>query len=130
MNIEAKILEYIIPNLTHWGYIVVFFMAFLETSAFVGLLIPGESVIVIAGLFAARGELKLWDVMWIASIGAILGDSVGYFIGKNLGEPFFLKYGRYIFFKREYLEHSRMYYGIGNYLGKAFSIGRELKKKA
>jgi len=95
------ILNLILPHFDHWGYYLLFLMTFLETSAFLGLLVPGESVVVIAGLLAARGTLDLGDVIWVASLGAIFGDTTGYFIGRRFGEGFFLEYGRYFFFNKE-----------------------------
>ena len=51
-------------------------MTFLETSAFLGFLVPGESMVVISGLLASRGVLELGNVIWVASPGAIMGDLV------------------------------------------------------
>ena len=61
---ESKILATILPQLTHWGYYLIILITFLETSAFLGLLVPGESVVVMAGLLAARGVLEPGDVIW------------------------------------------------------------------
>jgi undecaprenyl-diphosphatase len=96
---DDRLLSLILPHLEHWGYFVILFAAFLETSAFLGLLVPGETIVVIAGLLAGTGNLDLIKVMASASVGAILGDTVGYFIGCRFGESFFRRYGRYILFK-------------------------------
>jgi len=64
---EKYILTTILPHLNHWGYYVLLFMTFLEISVFLCLLVPRESVVVIAGLLASRGVLELGDVIWIAS---------------------------------------------------------------
>ena len=104
---ESKIIESLLPHLNHWGYYVLFLMTFLETSAFLGFLVPGESMVVIAGLLASRGVLELGDVIWVASLGAIMGDTAGYFIGRRFGEGFFLKYGKYFFFKKSILMKQR-----------------------
>jgi membrane protein DedA with SNARE-associated domain len=82
---ESKIIESLLPHLNHWGYYVLLLMTFLETSAFLVFLVPGESMVVIAGLLASRGVLELGDVIWVASLGAIMGDTVGYFIGRRFG---------------------------------------------
>lgn len=119
---ETKILDILLPHLTHWGYSIIVLMTFLETSAFLGLLVPGESVVVIAGLLASRGILELGDVIWTATLGAIMGDTVGYFIGHRFGEGFFLKYGRYFFFKREYLIEAQRFFG--KHGGKTVFLGR------
>lgn len=119
---DERILNFILSHLLAWGYYIVFVMAFLETSAFVGLVVPGESVIVIAGLFAGSGALNLTAVIGLASVGAILGDSVGYFIGYRFGEAFFRKYGRYLLFKPEYLDQARRFFA--EHGGKTVFLGR------
>jgi membrane protein DedA with SNARE-associated domain len=119
---EKYILTTILPHLNHWGYYVIFFMTFLETSAFLGFLVPGESVVVIAGLLASRGVLELGDVIWVASLGAIMGDTVGYLIGRRFGELFFLKYGKYLLFKKEYLIEAKGFFD--KHGGKTVFFGR------
>ncbi|MEK6681670.1 MAG: bifunctional DedA family/phosphatase PAP2 family protein [Nitrospirota bacterium] len=119
---EKLIFNIILPHLNHWGYYVLFLMTFLETSAFLGFLVPGESMVVIAGLLASRGILELGDVVWVASVGAIMGDTVGYFIGHRFGEGFFLKYGKYFFFKKEYLDEAKGYFD--KHGGKTVFFGR------
>ncbi len=119
---EKHILDIILPHLNHWGYYVLFLMTFLETSAFLGFLVPGESMVVIAGLLASRGVLELGDVIWVASLGAIMGDTVGYFIGYRFGEGFFLKYGKYFFFKKEYLDEAKGFFD--KHGGKTVFLGR------
>ncbi len=119
---EKFILNIILPHLNHWGYYALLIMTFLETSAFLGFLVPGESMVVIAGLLASRGVLELGDVIWVASLGAIMGDTVGYFLGYRFGEGFFLKYGKYFFFKKEYLDEAREF--IDKHGGKTVFFGR------
>jgi membrane protein DedA with SNARE-associated domain len=68
-----------------WGYVLLFLLTLLEASAFVGLFIPGETALIIGGVLAARGELRLWLVIFWAVLGAILGDSIGYEIGRHFG---------------------------------------------
>jgi len=119
---EKYILTTILPHLNHWGYYVILFMTFLETSAFLGFLVPGESMVVTAGLLASRGILELGDVIWVASLGAIMGDTVGYFIGRRFGEGFFLKYGKYLFFKKEYLDEAKRFFD--KHGGKTVFFGR------
>lgn len=116
------ILNIILPHLNHWGYYALLVMTFLETSAFLGFLVPGESMVVIAGLLASRGVLELCDVIWVASLGAIMGDTVGYFIGRRFGEGFFLKYGKYLFFKKEYLDEAKRFFD--KHGGKTVFFGR------
>ena len=69
-----------------WGYLVLLLLCLLEASAFVGLFVPGESALLIAGVLAERGDLSLSAAITVAVTGAILGDSLGYEIGRHLGE--------------------------------------------
>lgn len=119
---ERYILNIILPHLNHWGYYVLLLMTFLETSAFFGFLVPGESMVVIAGLLASKGILDLGDVIWVASLGAIMGDTVGYFIGRRFGEGFFLKFGKYLFLRKEYLDEAKGFFG--KHGGKTVFFGR------
>lgn len=50
----------------------------LESAAFMGLLVPGEALVVATGFFAAQGLLDLKDVVVLVACGAILGDSIGH----------------------------------------------------
>ena len=75
-----------------YGYWVVFFGVMLENA---GVPIPGETILLAAGFFAALGHFHLGIVMAVASTGAVLGDNAGYFIGRKLGRATLLRYGRY-----------------------------------
>lgn len=119
---EKHVLDIILPHLDHWGYYALLMMTFLETSAFLGLIVPGESIVVIAGLLASSGVLELGDVIWVASLGAIMGDTVGYFIGHKFGEGFFLRYGKYFLFKKEYLDEAKGFFD--KHGGKTVFLGR------
>lgn len=119
---ESKITEFFLLHLNHWGYYALFLITFLETSAFFGFIVPGESIVVIAGLLASRTVLELNDVIWVSSLGAIMGDTVGYFIGRRFGEAFFLRYGKYFFFKKEYLDEAKGFFEKHD--GKTIFFGR------
>lgn len=56
-----------------------------EASALVGLVVPGETAVFVAGLTAHGGRLSLWAVMLVATIGAIAGDQVGFALGRRWG---------------------------------------------
>jgi membrane protein DedA with SNARE-associated domain len=67
------------------AYLVVAVMAALEASAFVGLFVPGELAMLIGGYIAYEGRAELVPMMLAAVAGAIIGDSIGYEIGRYLG---------------------------------------------
>ncbi len=68
-------------------------MAFLETGAFVGLVAPGETVIIAGGVIAGQGEIDLLPLIGLVWICAVLGDSSSFFIGRRLGRRFLMKHG-------------------------------------
>ncbi|MET4619334.1 membrane-associated protein [Arthrobacter sp. 2762] len=64
---------------------IVFALVFAEDALFIGFVIPGETAAVVGGVFASRGSLPLWGMILVVISAAILGDTVGYEIGKHLG---------------------------------------------
>lgn len=105
-----KIINYLTPFFSVYGYYFVFFGIMLETSAFLGLIIPGETIILLACVYAGRGDLNIFIIVPLVILGAILGDNIGYWIGYKGGYPFALKYGKYFFVKKEYLAKAEQYY--------------------
>lgn len=89
--------------LGHWTYLVVFLAAFLESSAFMGLLVPGESVVVVAGFLAFQGTLDLGNCLWAVILGAVLGDSAGFGLGNALGRRYFEKHRRLLLLKEKHI---------------------------
>lgn len=66
-------------------YVVVFAIAAAETSAFLGLLVPGEAVIITAGALAGQGTLKVPILIAVVVAGAVIGDAIGYVLGRRYG---------------------------------------------
>jgi membrane protein DedA with SNARE-associated domain/membrane-associated phospholipid phosphatase len=70
-----------------WAYIVLALAAAAESAAFVGLAVPGETAMLLGGLLAFQGRVSLGWMMAAGALGAVVGDSVGYQIGRRFGEP-------------------------------------------
>ena len=68
-------------------------MAFLETGAFVGLIAPGETVVIFGGLVAGQGEINVVVLIGIVWACAVAGDTTSFFLGRRLGREFLLKHG-------------------------------------
>ncbi len=64
---------------------LVFLFPALEASIFLGFIFPGETAVILGGVLAFEHKLPLWLVMVVASLGAVIGDSVGYFVGAKFG---------------------------------------------
>jgi membrane protein DedA with SNARE-associated domain len=84
-----------------WGYLVVFAFVAIESS---GIPFPGETMLVVASIYAGQGHLQITWVIVAAAAGAILGDNAGYWAGRTGGRRLALRYGRYIRFDQETLK--------------------------
>ncbi|HEX8288807.1 MAG TPA: VTT domain-containing protein [Pyrinomonadaceae bacterium] len=72
-------------------YVALFLIVFAETGLAVGFFLPGDSLLVVAGLFAAAGKMDLTILMVTLFVAAITGDAVGYLTGKKMGETLFTR---------------------------------------
>ena len=79
------LLDAIPSNVGPWVYLVVFAAAAAESALFIGLVVPGETVLLVAGVLAARGQGHLVPYMVAAVAGAVAGDSIGYELGRHFG---------------------------------------------
>lgn len=84
-------------------------IVFVETGLFVGFFLPGDSLLVTAGLFAATGHLELWSIFLFASLAAIVGDTVGYSIGASTGPRIFSREDS-LFFHKKHLITTKEFY--------------------
>jgi membrane-associated protein len=91
-DLEAALTD-LSDTLGPWTYALVGGLAFLETGAFVGLIAPGETAIVLGGVVAAQGDVNLGAMLLIAWLAAALGDLVSFVLGKRLGRRFLLVRG-------------------------------------
>jgi membrane-associated protein len=76
-----------------WTYALVGALAFLETGAFVGLVAPGETAVVLGGVVAASGDVALGPMLLIVWIAAALGDFASFMLGRRLGRRFLVTRG-------------------------------------
>jgi membrane protein DedA with SNARE-associated domain len=118
-----RIIEFLRPYLSApWGYVIVGAATFLENSVGAGIIVPGETLVIIGGFYARLGELSLGWVAVAACVGAILGDNVGYLIGRRFGRGFLERHGRRLFITPERLERADRYYR--SHGGKTVFLGR------
>ncbi|MFZ4648080.1 MAG: DedA family protein [Patescibacteria group bacterium] len=115
---DLNLLFDLLTKFSWLGNWLFFILAFTESAPFVGLFIPGATLISVGGFLAAQGLLNAWDIIIFATVGAIFGDLFSYFLGlwggnwiKNKkiinqkllkhGEDFFAEYGnKSVFFGR------------------------------
>jgi membrane protein DedA with SNARE-associated domain/membrane-associated phospholipid phosphatase len=112
----------LVEQLGHWSYLIIFLGATLESAAFLGVAVPGESLVLLGGFLAARGVLHVGDLVVLVCVGAILGDSIGYELGRFLGRPWLLRYGHWVGLRGEHV--ARVDGFFHRHGGKTVLIGR------
>jgi membrane protein DedA with SNARE-associated domain/membrane-associated phospholipid phosphatase len=116
------LLEDFSRTLGEWTYLIVSVFAFLETGAFVGLVVPGETVVVLGGAVAGQGETELLLTIALVWGSAFLGDTASFFIGAKLGRGFVLRHGERLRISRERFARVESYFE--RHGGKTILIGR------
>ncbi|HYJ85140.1 MAG TPA: VTT domain-containing protein [Pyrinomonadaceae bacterium] len=102
-------------------YFGLIFIVFAETGLAVGFFLPGDSLLVVAGLFAATGKLNLAILLSTLFIAAVVGDAVGYYTGLRLG-PRLFKRQKSLLFRPSHLQKAHAFYE--KYGGKTIIIAR------
>jgi membrane-associated protein len=103
------------------GVIVLTGIVFIETGLLVGFFLPGDSLLVTAGIFAAKGDLDLLTLNTALSAAAIVGDTVGYRIGYATGPKIFTRENSFLF-NRKHLISAKEFYD--RYGGSTILIAR------
>ena len=111
-----------VNGLIEWGgTLLVCSIVFIETGFFVGFFLPGDSLLVIAGVAAAAGKLHLAELLILVPLCAIVGDQVGYWIGRKAGQALYRREDSLIFRKRHLLRAHDFYEKYG---GKTVILAR------
>jgi membrane-associated protein len=111
-NLTALLLPQIptLEEIIVWGgYVGLFAIIFAETGLFIGFFLPGDSLLVTAGLFAARGQMDIVLLNVLLCIAAVTGDATGYFIGLRTGHALYNR-PQSRFFRRDHLIKTREFY--------------------
>ena len=116
------LLEDISNTLGAWTYLLVGVFAFAETGAFVGLVVPGETTMLLGGAVAGQGAIDIYILIAIAWFAAWAGDTASFFIGRRLGRDFVLRHGPRFGIGRERFEQVEDYFS--RHGGKTIFIGR------
>lgn len=101
---------YSLDDLIRWGgYAVLAAIVFTETGLLIGLFLPGDSLLITAGLVAAAGGLNIWWLDLLLCAAAITGDSVGYAIGARIGPRIFTR-EKSLLFNPAHVERTHRFY--------------------
>jgi len=92
LNIQKGI-EDLAKALGKWTYVLVGFMAFAETGAFVGLVAPGEFTVILGGVIAGQGTINIFVLIAIVWACTLSGDTASFFLGRRLGRRFLERHG-------------------------------------
>ena len=96
-SITGRVIEFLKPVFGFWwSYLVLFGGTFAENSVFLGLIMPGETLVALAGFYCVPGvgDLNVWLVLLVATASAVAGDNTGYWLGRKGGRPLLDRYGK------------------------------------
>ena len=113
---------YDVEGLIRWGGpLLVCTIVFIETGFFVGFFLPGDSLLVTAGIFSAAGTIPLRWILLPVMLCAILGDQIGYWVGRAAGVALYRRQDSF-FFRRSHLQRAHDFYE--RYGGKTVILAR------
>ncbi len=128
-NVE-QLIEDAGQALGKWTYLAVGVLAFLETGAFVGLVAPGETTVIVGGLVAGQGQISLLVLIAIVWSCAVAGDVTSYMLGRRLGRDFMVRHGGRVKITEERLEQVEAFFekrgGITILIGRFIGLVRAL----
>jgi membrane-associated protein len=91
------LIDWMLALLGGYVYLGLWFVIFAETGLAVGFFLPGDSLLVVSGLFAAASKLNVWFVMLAFFLGSVIGDNTGYWTGRVMGKTLFNRESSRIF---------------------------------
>lgn len=113
---------YDVEGLIRWGGpLLVCIIVFIETGFFVGFFLPGDSLLVTAGVFSAAGTIPLRWILLPVMLCAIVGDQIGYWVGRAAGAALYRRQDSF-FFRRSHLQRAHDFYE--KYGGKTVILAR------
>src|SRR5579863_2475187 len=87
-----RLIQLLTPLLSSWlGYAALFGIVFSETGLLVGFFLPGDSLLFLVGIVAGAGQLNIVLINVLLMSAAMIGDSTGYFLGRQTGERIFTR---------------------------------------
>jgi undecaprenyl-diphosphatase len=112
-------MDQILSLISHYGYLVILFGVMAEST---GVPLPGETILLASGVLVQQGHLDLGDAIAFGILGAVIGDQIGYWVGREGGRPFVLRWGRYLFITPQRLARTEAFFE--RHGGKAVFLAR------
>jgi undecaprenyl-diphosphatase len=112
-------MDQILSLISHYGYLVILFGVMAEST---GVPLPGETILLASGFLVQQGHLDLGDAIVFAILGAVIGDQIGYWVGREGGRRFVLRWGRYLFISPGRLARAEAFFA--RHGGKAVFLAR------
>jgi membrane-associated protein len=84
-SLVEKIVQWVEPAFLVAGYAIIAGAVLMERSIFIGLIVPGDLILALGGVYSAQGKLNLVAVIAIGTVSAIAGESTGFWIGRRFG---------------------------------------------
>lgn len=122
VTLIQTIVEWIEPAFLAAGYLIITAAVLLERSIFIGLIIPGDIILALGGVYSSQQKMSLTAVIAIGTVSAIAGESIGYWLGRRYGMqlvrrlPLVRRLERVLQLSREYFKkHGGKTVAIGRY---------------
>lgn len=110
----------LVGRIGDWGYVVIFLVVAIECAA--AFFLPGETLVLIGGFFAAEGELELGTLIVVVAVAAVLGYCAGYALGQKFGRARLIRYGKRFGVKEKHFQRVEIFFE--RYGGTAIFFGR------
>ncbi len=120
-NVDT-LLKHVGSTLGAWTYLLVGVLLFLESGAFVGLFVPGETALIVGGMVAGQGKIDIVLLIAIAWAASLAGDLVSFALGHRLGRDFLVRHGSGVGITEERVEQVEGFYA--RHGGTAVFLGR------
>lgn len=112
-------IEQFLSLISQYGYLLILFGVMAESA---GVPVPGETLLIASGILVQQGTLDLGDAIIFGILGAVIGDQIGYWVGREGGRPFVLRWGRYVLITPERLARTERFFE--RHGGKAVFLAR------
>ena len=121
LALVAELIEWVRPFFASFGYVIVSVAMFLESAALTGIVVPGDVILALGGVYAGQGDLAVAGVIACGAVFGLLGETAGYLLGRRYGDGLLRRLPFLRRFERKLDEAQR---SIKENAGKTIVVGR------